>query len=213
MSRNKRYRLILLLMIVCTTLAIWIYKVMNENVPYVDQWTRGFVDFVAPTKIYDAARFITNFGSESFLIPFTVVIGFVMWFLYRDWLPMLFIWGGTLGSHLLNMFVKHLVARERPRIYVEANAEGFSFPSGHSMITMVCYGLLMYFIMKKLSSMKLVMIIQIGFSLLIFLIGISRYVINVHYLTDVLTGFMIGYLLLISFIRLFEWIQRRRIQS
>jgi len=213
MSKSKLYRSILLVMIVCTTVTIWIYKIMNEKVPYVDQLTRGGVDLVASTKIYDVARFITNFGSESFLIPFTVVIGLVIWFLYKDWLPMLVIWGGTLGSHLFNMFVKQLVARERPRIYVEANAEGFSFPSGHSMITMVCYGLVMYFIVKKIASMKLSMIVQIGFSLLIFLIGISRYIINVHYLTDVLTGFMVGYLLLISFIHLFEMLQKQRKHS
>src|SRR5690625_7983879 len=105
-------------------------------------------------------------------------------------------WGGTLGSHVFNLFVKQLRARERPRIYVEANAEGFSFPSGHSMIPMVCYGLVMYFIVKKIPSMKIAMIVKIGFSLLIFLIGISRYLINVHYLTYVLTGFMVVYLLL-----------------
>ncbi|HLS61616.1 MAG TPA: phosphatase PAP2 family protein [Virgibacillus sp.] len=212
MSKSKMYRSILLLMIICTVITIWIYKIINEKVPYVDQLTRGFVDFVAPTKIYDFARFITNFGSASFLIPFTVVIGLVMWFLYKDWLPALFIWGGTLGSHLFNLFVKQLVARERPRIYVEANAEGFSFPSGHSMIPMVCYGLVMYFIVKKIPSMKIAMVVQIGFSLLIFLIGISRYLINVHYLTDVLTGFMVGYLLLISFIHLFKILQKRRMQ-
>src|SRR5690625_1181898 len=98
MSKSKLYRSILLVMIVCTTVTIWIYKIMNEKVPYVDQLTRGGVDLVASTKIYDVARFITNFGSESFLIPFTVVIGLVIWFLYKDWLPMLVIWGGTLGD-------------------------------------------------------------------------------------------------------------------
>src|SRR5690625_6861678 len=73
MSKSKMYRSILLLMIICTVITIWIYKIINEKVPYVDQLTRGFVDFVAPTKIYDFAdRKSTRLNSSHVAISYAV---------------------------------------------------------------------------------------------------------------------------------------------
>nr|WP_280922962.1 phosphatase PAP2 family protein [Virgibacillus litoralis] len=117
---------------------------------------------------------------------------------------------GTLTSHGLNILIKRLVERERPSILVAANAEGYSFPSGHAMISMVCYGLLAYFITKNLKSAKATFAVQFLFALLIFLIGISRYMINVHYLTDVLAGFIFGFIFLVGLIYLYELIRNRR---
>lgn len=209
--RKKQYYLLLsLLAIIFITIIFWVATIMEGKLPYLDQRTRGFVGSVADTKIYTIARWMTELGSESFLIPFTVIMGIILWWMFRDWLPALIFAGGTLVSHLLNMLIKVLVARERPSIFIEANAEGFSFPSGHSMITMVCYGFLMYLLTKKLSSSKAIMIVQIFFSLLIFSVGMSRYVINVHYLTDIIAGFTFGFMILLSSIYLFESIQKRR---
>lgn len=189
---------------------VWVVKILRGHMPYVDLWTRGFVETVADTHIYSIARWITNFGSDFFLVPFTITVGIIIWFIYRDWLPALLFSGGTLVSHLTNMLLKVIVRRERPMIYIEANAEGFSFPSGHSMITMVCYGILMYLIIKKLHSRKHILIIQLFFSVFIFSIGISRYILNVHYLTDVISGFIIGFFLLYGLISLYEYVKKRR---
>lgn len=189
---------------------IWVIKIMQGHMPYVDLWTRKFVETVADTNVYMIARWITNFGSAFFLVPFTIIVGVIIWIVFRDWLPALLFSGGTLVSHLINMLLKVIVKRDRPMIFVEANAEGFSFPSGHSMITMVCYGILMYLIIKKLRSPKITIIIQLFFSLFIFSIGISRYILNVHYLTDIISGFIIGLFLLYSFISLYDSIQKRR---
>ena len=198
------------LVVILSVITGWIVTIKKSGVPYIDQWTRSIVESVADTKLYIVARWITELGSESFLIPFTVIMGIILIVVYRDWLPALLFSGGTLFSHLLNMWIKILVGRERPRIFIEANAEGFSFPSGHSMITMVCYGFLMYLLVKKVSSNQLKILIQISFSLLIFLIGISRFFINVHYITDIIAGFTFGFLILLGQMYLFEYIQKQR---
>ncbi|MFD2042761.1 phosphatase PAP2 family protein [Ornithinibacillus salinisoli] len=211
--KKRHYIILFLFLIVVTTIGAWIVKIGRGELPYVDQWTRGAVDSFPDTFIYSFFRGVTNLGSEAFMYPFTFISAIVLWWLFRHWLPALVLAGGTFLSHLINKFIKTLVNRDRPSILVEANAEGYSFPSGHAMITLVCYGLLAYFITKRMKSQKAIVIVQAVFALLIFLIGISRYFINVHYLTDIVAGFFIGFFCFIGLIYSYEFIQRRKSQS
>jgi membrane-associated phospholipid phosphatase len=73
--------------------------------------------------------------------------------------------------------------------------------------------LIAYFLAKKIKSTAAVLGIQIFFALLVILIGISRYVINVHYLTDIFAGFVFGFVCLLLLIYLYEWIKRLRTRS
>lgn len=208
LSRHKRFLLLVVLFAIIIT--IWIFELMHDKVPFVDAWTRFVVPLVDGTVIYDAFFFITNFGSRSFVEPFTVFMAFLLVWITRDWLPSIFFAVGTLGSHLLNSSIKHIVARERPRILVEANAEGYSFPSGHAMVSIVCYGLLAYFIARECKTRAEKLIIEWSFITFILLIGVSRFFINVHYLTDILTGFFVGYTFLVILVYIFEKIEKRR---
>lgn len=208
--KKRRYFYIFLLGIVFIFTIIWITEIFSGQLPYIDQWTRGFVENQGNSWLYFIFRWLTELGSKSFLIPFTIVMAIFLWFLYRDFLPGVMFAGGTLLSHLLNQMIKAIVERERPQIFVAAEGEGYSFPSGHAMISLVCYGLLIYFFGKKLTSTKAVIGIQLGFSLLILLIGISRYMIRVHYLTDVVAGYFFGFIFLFAWIRLFGIMQINR---
>ncbi|WP_461178823.1 phosphatase PAP2 family protein [Virgibacillus ainsalahensis] len=213
MLNKWNYIILFLFVLLVIVTGIWIVKIMTGTVPYIDQWTRGLVSEVDDSSIYTFFRCVTELGSSTFLVPFTIIMAFLLWWFLKDWLPALMFSGGTLVSHLLNQLIKHFVERERPSLLPAANAEGYSFPSGHAMISMVCYGLLAFFLVKKISSTKAVFWTQLFFALIIFLIGISRYFINVHYLTDVVGGLFIGFLLLISLIDLYRRIQQYRTTS
>ncbi|CDQ40704.1 MULTISPECIES: phosphatase PAP2 family protein [Virgibacillus] len=210
MTDKIRFSLFLLLLFMIGIIGYWIFRIMNNAVPYVDQWTREPVEQLANTGMYSIFRWITELGSSTFTIPLVIIMGMILWRMYQNWLPALVFSGGTLATHYLNVAIKHLVNRERPSILVAANAEGHSFPSGHAMISMVCYGLLAYFFSKKVKSSKKKLFIECFFALLILLIGVSRYIINVHYLTDVLAGFFIGFLCLIACIYLFQFLMRKQ---
>ncbi|WP_284139483.1 MULTISPECIES: phosphatase PAP2 family protein [unclassified Virgibacillus] len=213
MMIRKRQMIYILLGFSLFMVGIWIVKIINGELPLLDQWSRSFVVQMENTSIYTFFRIMTEFGSRPFILPFTIGVALLLMGVNRDWLPSLVFAGGTLLSHFLNNVIKFLVQRERPTILVEANAEGFSFPSGHAMTSMVCYGLLSYFIVKKIKSAKIAFGVQFFFALLIFLIGISRYVINVHYLTDVAAGFLFGFLLFYGLIQLYEYVNRLRSPS
>lgn len=191
----------------------WTYSLAGGDMPYMDQWTRGPVTWVAGTSFYTFFRFVTNFGSEFFMYPFTVIMAILLMIAYRDWFPGVIFAMGTLLGHLVNSWIKTMIARERPSVLAAANAEGFSFPSGHAMVTLIAYGLLMYFIIRKLRSQRSIMAAQIMFIGMILLIGSSRYFINVHYITDILAGFLFGGILLYVLIHVYEWIERRRGQE
>lgn len=191
-------------------LFLLINLIQRNDLPYIDQWAIDLVNQYSNPHIYTVALWFTKLGSKPFLIPFTLLMGFVLFFLFRDWVPPIIFGGGTYFSHLLNSFLKDLVVRERPRILIEASAEGFSFPSGHAMIPMVCYGLLMSFLIMNKTAAKFKAIYAVLFPLLILLIGISRVIINVHYLTDVIAGFLIGFNIVLCLLILNVYIQKRR---
>ncbi|WP_047986159.1 phosphatase PAP2 family protein [Ornithinibacillus californiensis] len=199
--------------LVLVIIGIWIMKIVRGEVPYVDQWTRALVATFPDTYIYTFFRGVTNLGSEGFMYPFTAIVAVLLIILFRDWLPGVLFGLGIYVTHQFNKLIKYLVARDRPTILEEANAVGESFPSGHAMVPIVCYGLIAYFLAKKIKSTTIVLFVQIFFALLVFFIGISRYVINVHYLTDVVAGFVFGFICFIALVYLYEWLQRLRTRS
>ncbi|MFD2630309.1 phosphatase PAP2 family protein [Oceanobacillus kapialis] len=208
MRSKKTYLLLLLLAVVAIIIGLWIARIIAGTLPYLDQWTRDPVEGLAVDSVlYTLFRWITELGSSHFLIPFVVIMSAILYWVYRRILPVVIFAGGTYGSHLINVFIKHIVERERPSILVAANAEGYSFPSGHAMISMACYGLLAYFIVQIVNNKTTKRLIQTGLAFLVLLIGASRYVINVHYLTDVVAGFILGYLWVLLMIFLYERIR------
>ena len=97
---------------------------------------------------------------------------------------------------MLNYILKLIFSRTRPIDINIITETGYSFPSGHAMISLAIYGFLAYLLWKSDYKYK-----KIGVSLLVLLIvliGISRIYLGVHYTSDVIAGFIVslGYLLL-----------------
>lgn len=102
---------------------------------------------------------------------------------------------------LLNYVLKIIFARSRPidiNLIVET---GFSFPSGHAMMSLGIYGFLIYLLLLSDKNKISKIIGSASLILLIFLIGISRIYLGVHYATDVIAGFIISASYLLLFIR------------
>ena len=80
------------------------------------------------------------------------------------------------------------------------NENGYSFPSGHSITSMVFYGYLIYLIYRYVDNKNIKVSLIIFLSLLILMIGFSRIYLGVHYTSDVLAGFLISVAYLILFV-------------
>lgn len=90
---------------------------------------------------------------------------------------------------LLNLLLKTLIQRPRPEGYRLVAESGFSFPSGHSMVAMAFYGLLIWIVWRYEKDSLVRRLGVIGFGLVIVLVGLSRIYLGVHYASDVLAGF------------------------
>lgn len=103
--------------------------------------------------------------------------------------------------------------RQRPDILRLVEAGGFSFPSGHSMVSMSFYGLILYFVFINTESSFRRYTFASLLCLLILSIGVSRVYLGVHYASDVLAGFSAGLAWLAVFITLINkyFLQKRYI--
>ena len=108
-------------------------------------------------------------------------------------------------AFLFNDLLKHIFVRSRPdSINWLVNESGYSFPSGHSMVSMAYYGYLIYLLYLSKNKYKWLLITML--SIIILLIGISRIYLGVHYLSDVLAGFLMAIIYLTIFITVSEYI-------
>ena len=140
-------------------------------------------DFTTPI-----AKFITNFGGAIFLIILTITL----FILIKNKKIGLSIILNLIVITGLNQILKNILQRPRPTEYRLIEETGFSFPSGHSMVSMAFYGYLIYLIYKYVKNKDLKWISIVLLSILICSSGISRIYLGVHYTSDVLGGFLIS---------------------
>lgn len=140
-------------------------------------------DFATPI-----AKIITNFGGAMCLILITVAI-FIFVKNKRIGIAVAF---NLVIATTLNVILKNILQRPRPNEFRMIDETGYSFPSGHSMISMAFYGFLIYLIYKYVKNENIKLALISLLCLLIPAIGISRIYLGVHYTSDVLAGFLIA---------------------
>ena len=135
--------------------------------------------------------FITNMGGIIFMVIFVPTL----FFAFKD-IKIIYL---SLGGVGFNTIMKTLVHRKRPNINRMISERGYSFPSGHSLISSLVFG----YLICKLNDIiknKFIKCLVIGIIICIILsIGISRIYLGVHYFTDVLCGFLEGIIILLTF--------------
>lgn len=134
------------------------------------------------------AKTITNLGGAIFLIIFTLA---VIIFMKNEKIE-LSIALNLIVATIINTSLKNILQRPRPTQYRLIDETGFSFPSGHSMVSMSFYGFLIYLIFKYIKNKKIKIISITLLSILILSIGASRIYLGVHYTSDVLGGYLLG---------------------
>lgn len=157
----------------------------------------------------DFMKFITSLGSGLILIIISLVSLCVCWrnIKYSFYSKMIAV--NLAAVSILNETFKVVFHRERPDILRLVEAGGFSFPSGHSMISMSFYGFIAYLFYVNMKSRWKYLTASL-FSILILLIGLSRIYLGVHYTSDVLAGFSAGLAWLAVFITLINGIHISR---
>ncbi|MBT2583426.1 phosphatase PAP2 family protein [Planococcus sp. ISL-109] len=150
---------------------------------------------------------ITELGSVWFLVLMSIGVLWILAVRMQDKWGVLFFFVAIGGGSLLTILLKHLFSRERPGINEAIDAVGYSFPSGHSMGSLIFYGFLMYLVIRTQQKPWLQWVSVFGLGLLIVLIGISRIYLGAHFPSDVLAGYIAGTIWLVLSLIALEWIQ------
>lgn len=107
--------------------------------------------------------------------------------------------------------LKHIALRARPDKALHLVEQGgYSFPSGHSVTSVLFYGLAIYLLQKHCKNEKLRRIMTAVCGFLIVFTGPSRIYVGVHWPTDVMTGWCVGGCVLILAILILERIYSRQ---
>lgn len=92
----------------------------------------------------------------------------------------------------LNQALKFAIQRPRPDGFQLAVEQGFSFPSGHSMVAMAFFGLLAWMVWRYEPDRATRIGCVVAFGAIIVLVGVSRIYLGVHYASDVIAGFCVS---------------------
>ncbi|MCY7346680.1 MAG: phosphatase PAP2 family protein [Pyrinomonadaceae bacterium] len=163
-----------------------------------DEAVRNFVHgfaFPALTSLMQLASFL---GSTLFLVIFGVIIVIALYLRNHRRGAILFT-TTTIGSSLLVFVLKHVFKRVRPEPFFDTILPSSdSFPSGHSLGAFCFYGALAAILSARTNKLSLKIIIWISAAAMILFVGISRIYLGVHYPSDVVAGYAVGLIWVIT---------------
>ncbi|HEV7332658.1 MAG TPA: phosphatase PAP2 family protein [Flavisolibacter sp.] len=137
---------------------------------------------------------LTFLGTHNFLIPANLVLIAYFLFIRKHKWYSIKVPAIALTSLGLMFGLKHFFGRPRPDVPLLFEANGLSFPSGHALFSVTFYGLLVYIIYKGVKNAALRWGLIVFLVVLMLLIGFSRVYLRVHYATDVIAGFCVGFM-------------------
>ncbi|WP_144524152.1 phosphatase PAP2 family protein [Bacillus thuringiensis] len=172
------------------------WRVHAGGVTVMDTYVRRLVKGLQTESSLTFFSYFTKLGS-AIGIAATLVISLLVFWKQRYYAAMIVYPMGILITHLVNKGIKEIVKRERPSLNEALDALGYSFPSGHAMLSIMTFGFLAYIIAANLKSIAGKCVITILMGIVILSIGLSRVILNVHYPTDILAGYCVGGILLV----------------
>lgn len=156
--------------------------------------------------------FITNLG-YGYTYALVVVSSFLVLIVLKRWIEVKGLLICLLGGAALNELLKQVFERARPESFRVVGAWGYSFPSGHAMVSLCFYGMLAFLLARTIQSWGWRLFVIVSAGLFIFFIGISRIYLGVHYPSDVIAGYTAGATWLAFSISLVMWWERKYVKQ
>jgi undecaprenyl-diphosphatase len=194
----------LLLVIVLGLVSLWgfiyiAHLLVNNKVQAFDDAVHSWLGSIQSPALTGVMQVFTALGNpQTVIIPIILIFVYFLfikphrWFAIR--IPVV-----ALGSYIINRILKMWFDRPRPAEEGRMTEVlyNLSFPSGHAMFAAAFYGLLLHIVWKSAKNESVKVAIAALIIISIFIIGLSRVYLRVHYATDVLAGFAAGFLWLL----------------
>ena len=191
---------------VAALLAGLIHEVIEaEEVLAFDERVNSALAPLRKDPLIGAFLWITALGAGPALAAVASTATAFLWAGGRRSAPIFPLWTAFLGAQLTTWAGKYAIDRHRPEFIEGVSAMSPSFPSGHSTGAMAVYGFLAYALARDLPGWRPRFEVVFWAGTLIALIGFSRIYLSVHYLTDVVGGFLVGGFWLLVAFAIAEW--------
>lgn len=158
-----------------------------------DATVGSFIRSYATEGLTKLVILITQLGSGYVEIGLLLAAGGYLLFRLKHVWETVVLFIGLSGGWLLNTVLRAVFHRTRPEIQHLVEAGGYSFPSGHAMVSVAFYGMLGYLLWLNLRERSIpAWYVPVLTVCLIVSIGISRIYLGVHFPSDVIAGFAAG---------------------
>ena len=161
----------------------------NKSIAQFDTSVISFVQGMETPWLTSTMKFFTTLANTKSVIVIALIAFVLLYFAFRyrqQAFLLIVVIGGTV---VLNTMLKHYFKRERPEIHRIMDANGFSFPSGHSMIAFSLYTIIVYIAWRNVKTTLSRTLLILSAAFMIIMTGISRIYVGVHYPSDVVGGF------------------------
>lgn len=186
-TKQNKKKIFLRITLLCFLAFLFLSRIIfTSEINTVDKIIYDGISFYKNDVLTFCMKGITYLSSSFVILPLT----FVLLFLLKNKKQKIGIICNIGGIVFLNQILKRILKRNRPNIYPLLIVSGYSFPSGHAMVSLAFYGFLTMLIYQQCTSKKRKRIAELATILLILLIGFSRIYLGVHYASDVIAGYL-----------------------
>ena len=193
-KKDKKIIALITLVIVFVVIAA---LTVTGHVKAFDNAVSKFIQTHIPNSLDRPFSIITFLGGTK-IMPAIVIITALILCLLKKQKASIMILSSSLANLILYNSLKHIFQRPRPTPFYFIQENGYSFPSGHASSSMAFCGLLIYFACKHIKNKKIKIAVVTILSLWILTVGVTRIYFNVHYPSDILAGFALGGICVLS---------------
>lgn len=209
-NKKSRFNYPLLLSILTSVVCVALFLFLMIRISLKGNFTFDYnlINFSSKIRskgLTEVFKFITHFGSMITVAVLAVVMAIVC---KPIWVKIF----SVVNVGFVAIFcwvVKHIVQRPRPEGIALIKETGYSFPSAHTMGSVVFYGFLIFLVWKYFKNKPLKITFTILLSIFALLIGYTRVYLGVHYASDVLAGIVAGIEYLAVAITLFIFLEKK----
>lgn len=184
----KKYGKWLLLALLVFIIVVVTHEMVKDRLHGFDTAIYNAVISLKSPFFTEFFKIITTFAS----VPFLIALSVALFFIFKNKKYGLLSFMNLVLVTLVNQILKFIFSRPRPFEWMLIEETGYSFPSGHAMVSMGFYGMLIFLIWKTDISNRAKKIWTVILGILIFLIGLSRIYLGVHYASDIIAGFALS---------------------
>lgn len=190
-KRNKIIVFILLGLFIINCILV-LTKVYDK----LDNTIMSFMLSIRSDNLTKIMTSITNVGSAYALIVICILLLCFM----KDRKMAVKIIINLIFVFITSQVLKIIFHRPRPDELYLVKVYDYSYPSGHAMVSLVFYGYLLYLINKSKLNKLFKVLFMIIIPILLLAIFFSRLYLGVHYLSDIISGILFGFICLILYV-------------